>query len=84
MSFNISSRENWPPCRCRYFMYRGAYKIMEKSSSRKNENTGDGYHLGLKAGCQLIDMEMVQFHPSGMLLQEDRRGLSYRKRRGWC
>ena len=47
---------------------------MEKSSSRKNENTGDGYHLGLRAGCNLIDMEMVQFHPSGMLFPEDLEG----------
>ena len=37
---------------------------MEKSSSRAKENTGDGFFLGLKAGCQLIDMEMVQFHPT--------------------
>ena len=47
---------------------------MEKSSSRKNENTGDGYYLGLKAGCKLIDMEMVQFHPSGMVLPEEIEG----------
>ena len=46
----------------------------KKSSSRKNENTGDGYYLGLKAGCELIDMEMVQFHPSGMVLPEDMEG----------
>ena len=28
----------------------------------------------LKAGCQLIDMEMVQFHPSGMVLPEEIEG----------
>ena len=47
---------------------------MEKSSSRKNENTGDGYYLGLKAGCKLIDMEMVQLHPSGMVPPEEMEG----------
>ena len=47
---------------------------MEKSSSRKNENTGDGYFLALKAGCKLIDMEMVQFHPSGMVIPEEMEG----------
>tara|TARA_Y100000589_G_scaffold327324_1_gene368911 strand:- start:339 stop:2084 length:1746 start_codon:yes stop_codon:yes gene_type:complete len=52
----------------------GHTKIWKKSSSRKNENTGDGFYLGLKAGCQLIDMEMVQFHPTGMILPEEMAG----------
>ena len=30
--------------------------------------------MGLKAGCKLIDMEMVQFHPSGMVLPEEIEG----------
>ena len=52
----------------------GHTRLWKKSSSRKNENTGDGYHLALKAGCELIDMEMVQFHPSGMVLPEEIAG----------
>tara|TARA_B100000700_G_scaffold331714_1_gene467446 strand:+ start:7072 stop:8838 length:1767 start_codon:yes stop_codon:yes gene_type:complete len=52
----------------------GHTRIWKKSSSRKNENTGDGYYLSLKAGCELRDMEMVQFHPSGMLLPEEIAG----------
>ena len=52
----------------------GHTRIWKKSSSRKQENTGDGYYLGLKAGCELIDMEMVQFHPTGMVLPEDIAG----------
>ena len=52
----------------------GHTRLWKKSSSRKNENTGDGYHLALKAGCELIDMEMVQFHPSGMVFPEDIAG----------
>ena len=52
----------------------GHTRIWKKSSSRKNENTGDGYYLALEAGCKLIDMEMVQFHPSGMLLPEEIEG----------
>ena len=52
----------------------GHTRIWKKSSSRKNENTGDGLHLGLQAGCQLIDMEMVQFHPTGMLTPEEYAG----------
>ena len=52
----------------------GHTKIWKRSSSRKKENTGDGYYLSLKAGCELIDMEMVQFHPSGMVIPEDIEG----------
>ena len=52
----------------------GHTRLWKKSSSRKNENTGDGYYLSLKAGCKLIDMEMVQFHPSGMVLPEEIEG----------
>ena len=45
----------------------GHTRIWKRSTSRKLENHGDGYSLALKAGCKLIDMEMVQFHPTGIL-----------------
>ncbi|MEO2241155.1 MAG: fumarate reductase (CoM/CoB) subunit TfrA [Euryarchaeota archaeon] len=37
--------------------------------------TGDGYAMALHAGCPLIDMEMVQFHPTGMVYPESARGI---------
>ncbi len=52
----------------------GHTRIWRKSSSRRNENTGDGYYLGLKAGCTLTDMELVQFHPTGMVIPEEIAG----------
>ena len=52
----------------------GHTRIWRKSSSRRNENTGDGFYLGLKAGCTLTDMEMVQFHPTGMVVPEEIAG----------
>ena len=52
----------------------GHTRIWKRSSSRRNENNGDGYYLALKAGCELIDMEMVQFHPTGMLFPEEMSG----------
>jgi succinate dehydrogenase / fumarate reductase flavoprotein subunit len=40
-----------------------AYKI----TSNSWESTGDGVALGYHAGAELIDMEFVQFHPTGMV-----------------
>jgi len=40
-----------------------AYKI----TSNSWEYTGDGHTLAYEAGAELIDMEFVQFHPTGMV-----------------
>jgi len=40
-----------------------AYKI----TSNSWEYTGDGHSLAYQAGAELIDMEFVQFHPTGMV-----------------
>ena len=75
MSFNIYSSERTIHLADSVIICTGGHtRIWKKSSSRKNENTGDGYYLALKAGCKLIDMEMVQFHPSGMLYPKDIEG----------
>src|SRR2546422_493676 len=38
-----------------------------KITSNSWEYTGDGHSLGYRAGAELIDMEFVQFHPTGMV-----------------
>ncbi len=75
MSFNLSTSERTVHLADAVILCTGGHtRLWKKSSSRKNENTGDGYYLSLKAGCELIDMEMVQFHPSGMVLPEEIEG----------
>jgi succinate dehydrogenase flavoprotein subunit len=48
-----------------------AYKI----TSNSWEYTGDGHALALWAGADLIDMEFVQFHPTGMVWPPSVRGI---------
>ncbi len=52
----------------------GHTRIWRKSSSRRNENNGDGMFLALEAGCRLADMELVQFHSTGMVAPEEAAG----------
>ena len=48
-----------------------AYKI----TSNSWEYTGDGHGLAWDAGADLIDMEFVQFHPTGMVWPPSVRGI---------
>jgi succinate dehydrogenase / fumarate reductase flavoprotein subunit len=48
----------------------GHTRLWRRSSSRADENMGDGMYLGLMAGVELADMELVQFHPTGMVSPE--------------
>ena len=46
-----------------------------KVTSNSWEYTGDGHSLALWAGADLIDMEFVQFHPTGMVWPLSVRGI---------
>jgi succinate dehydrogenase / fumarate reductase flavoprotein subunit len=48
-----------------------AYKI----NSNSWEYTGDGHALAYDAGADLVDMEFVQFHPTGMVWPLSVRGI---------
>ncbi len=46
-----------------------------KITSNSWEYTGDGITMALDAGADLIDVEMVQFHPTGMVWPPSVRGI---------
>jgi succinate dehydrogenase / fumarate reductase, flavoprotein subunit len=52
----------------------GYTRVYEVSSSRIFENYGEGIALAYEAGVDLVDMEMVQFHPTGMVWPEKALG----------
>src|ERR1041385_552218 len=52
----------------------GYTRVYAVSSSRIFENYGEGVTLAYEAGADLVDMEMVQFHPTGMVWPEKALG----------
>jgi succinate dehydrogenase / fumarate reductase flavoprotein subunit len=53
----------------------GGFGKVYKVTSNSWESTGDGVAMAYEAGAALRDMEMVQFHPTGMLWPPGVRGI---------
>ena len=49
----------------------GHAAVYDRHTSRDDENNGDGAALAYDAGASLMDMEFMQFHPTGMAVDED-------------
>ncbi|WP_439381098.1 L-aspartate oxidase [Amycolatopsis lexingtonensis] len=52
----------------------GHTRIWRRTSSRRDENTGDSFRLAVLAGGRIRDAELVQFHPSGLISPENAAG----------
>jgi succinate dehydrogenase / fumarate reductase flavoprotein subunit len=52
----------------------GHTRIWRRTSSRRDENTGDAFRLAVDAGARIRDADLVQFHPSGLLEPENAAG----------
>ncbi|HSN96199.1 MAG TPA: FAD-binding protein, partial [Nitrososphaeraceae archaeon] len=52
----------------------GYTRVYAVSSSRTFENYGEGIALAYEVGVDLVDMEMVQFHPTGMVWPQKAEG----------
>jgi succinate dehydrogenase / fumarate reductase flavoprotein subunit len=75
MAFDIYSGERTTYLADAVILAAGGHtRIWRWSSSRRDENTGDGVYLALQAGCRVANMELVQFHPTGMVWPENVAG----------
>lgn len=52
----------------------GAGQLYPVTSNTFQKN-GDGYAIAYKAGADLVDMEQIQFHPTGMVSPESKKGV---------
>ncbi len=53
----------------------GGWGRMYQFTSNSWEGTGDGLQMAYEAGAELLDMEMIQFHPTGMAWPPGMRGI---------
>ncbi len=56
-------------------MATGGWGKLFKVTSNSWESTGDGLAMALEAGAELRDIEMVQFHPTGMVWPPGVKGI---------
>ncbi|MCL4518486.1 MAG: FAD-binding protein [Thaumarchaeota archaeon] len=53
----------------------GGFGKIYSVTSNSWESTGDGNALAYRTGAELMDMEMIQFHPTGMIYPAGVRGM---------
>jgi succinate dehydrogenase / fumarate reductase flavoprotein subunit len=75
LGINIEKKEIMVfECKALILAAGGYTRVYSVSSSRIFENYGEGVALAYETGADLVDMEMVQFHPTGMVWPEKALG----------
>lgn len=52
------------------FLTSGGTSAIYARTTNPQTTVGDGVAIAYKAGCRIIDMEFIQFHPSGLYLKD--------------
>ena len=55
------------------FLTSGGASAVYARTTNPQTTIGDGVAIAYKAGCRIIDMEFIQFHPSGLYLKDSPR-----------
>ena len=55
------------------FLTSGGASAVYARTTNPQTTIGDGVAIAYKAGCRIIDMEFIQFHPSGLYLKDSSR-----------
>ncbi len=55
------------------FLTSGGTSAIYERTTNPQTTVGDGLAIAYKAGCRIIDMEFIQFHPSGLYIKDSQK-----------
>ncbi len=55
------------------FLTSGGTSAIYERTTNPQTTIGDGLAIAYKAGCRIIDMEFIQFHPSGLYIKDSQK-----------
>lgn len=55
------------------FLTSGGTSAIYERTTNPQTTVGDGLAIAYKAGCRIIDMEFIQFHPSGLYVKDSQK-----------
>jgi L-aspartate oxidase len=55
------------------FLTSGGTSAIYSRTTNPETTVGDGLAIAYKAGCRIMDMEFIQFHPSGLYLKDSQQ-----------
>ncbi len=55
------------------FLTSGGTSAIYERTTNPQTTVGDGLAIAYKAGCRIMDMEFIQFHPSGLYIKDSQK-----------